>query len=561
MPRTPMPRPVPERFDALLSFFALPSESMRRRALVAIAIQLVIVTALVYATGGAMYASVHLAAIPILCAALLFEVRGALITAVLAGLLLGPWMPMDTATGDPQTALNWLARTAVFCVIGALVGLIAGVLRRQIEQLQWLHEHDETTGLLSGEGFLHSVSAHLAGRSPAKEPLVVVVQFNNFLDIQNTFGPDFAAAVLDEICQRAREVVPPGLPIALIQPDRLALLVRGEPEAQELRATAEARFREPYEVRGISVHVDFAFGSALFDASGQTAAELVQEASIAMHEASERGLPVLRYDGARDRTSAENLRLLGELPSAITDNQLEIWHQAKVLLATNEIAGSEALLRWRHPKRGLIPPSDFIPQAEQSTLINDMTHWVVVAALADLASSRDAGYRLGLSLNLSVRNLHDRALLSALDDTVQLHALDPQTITVEMTESAVMDDFDSCVALIARLRDRGYEVAIDDFGTGYASLAYLKRLPATSLKIDQAFIRELANDTTDQSIVRAVIDLTHSLRLRCTAEGVEDAASAGLLREWGCDEAQGYFFHRPCPHDDFMAWATTRIPG
>jgi len=547
-----MPRSIPDRFDRLLGFFALPSVSVRRRAPFAIMLGMAVVTVVVYATGGVRFAPVHLAYIPIIAAALLFEIPGGLVAGVVAGLLLGPLMPIDSTTGEDQTELNWFTRLVAFCIIGTLVGLIAGVLRRQMKRLQWLHEHDESTGLLSREGLLLSLSTHLAGSSPAERPLVVVIQLNNLLDIQNTFGPGFATAVLAKICERAREVVPDDLPIALIQPDRLAIVLPGEPEAQELRDTIENRLRQPYEVDGISAHVDFAVGSAAFPTHAQTPEELLQKASIAMHVAVKRGLPGFHYRRAADTTSTENLLLLGELPSALQHDQLEVWHQAKVALETNRVTGSEALLRWRHPQRGLIPPGNFIPQAEQSTLINDMTRWVVSAALADLAQSRAQGHQLGVSVNLSVRNLHNPSLLAALDETVEHHGLDSEAINLEITESAVMDDFELCVALVTSLRDRGYEVSIDDFGTGYSSLAYLKRLPVTHLKVDQAFIRDLAHDSTDQSIVRAVIGLAHSLGLKCIAEGVEDEESARLLRDWGCHEAQGFFFHRPCPHDEYL---------
>jgi EAL domain-containing protein (putative c-di-GMP-specific phosphodiesterase class I) len=231
-----------------------------------------------------------------------------------------------------------------------------------------------------------------------------------------------------------------------------------------------------------------------------------------------------------------------------------MWHQAKTSLATGQVAGTEALLRWNHPERGLIMPGRFMPQVEDSPMINDVTRWVVGCALDHLAMWRQRGHTFSVSLNVSVRNLHNRVLLHVLDDAVERHGVAPEDVDLEITESAVMDDFEHCVGLIAQLRDRGYSVSIDDFGTGHSSLAYLKNLPVTRLKIDQSFIRHLASDGRDQRIARSIVELAASLDLESVAEGVEDQASADMLGNWGCVYAQGNFLHRACPYDEFVTW-------
>jgi EAL domain-containing protein (putative c-di-GMP-specific phosphodiesterase class I) len=170
-----------------------------------------------------------------------------------------------------------------------------------------------------------------------------------------------------------------------------------------------------------------------------------------------------------------------------------------------------------------------------------------------MAAWTSDGHDINVSINLSVRNLHDRSLFDTLRDAVSEYGLSPERIDLEITESSLMDDVDYCSALIGQLRDRGYSVSIDDFGTGHASLAYLKHLPVTTVKIDQAFVRDLATNVDDQTITRAIVEMATALRLRCVAEGIEDEESAELLRDWGCDYGQGFLFHRPCPSDDFLA--------
>jgi len=349
-------------------------------------------------------------------------------------------------------------------------------------------------------------------------------------------------------------VVPAGVPVALIQNDRLAIAFDNRTETSQLRSEIETRVRSPYEIDGVPVHVDFAFGAAEFPDHASTFEELFQKASIAAHTAVTRHLPFHTYDGAADKTRRENLELLGMIPAALANNEFRVWHQAKLTLATGKISSTEALLRWIHPQRGFIPPGTFIPRAEGSTLIDDITRWVVSTALADKAAWTARGYSLRVAINLSMRNLHQRSLLDAVQDATTQYRIDPQEVEFEITESAVMEDIKYCTTFIQRLRDRGYRVSIDDFGTGHSSLSYLKILPVNALKIDQAFVQGLTHDANDQKIVRTILDLARSLDLETIAEGVEEEKTLALLRDWGCDYAQGYAIHRPSPPDQLFAW-------
>jgi EAL domain-containing protein (putative c-di-GMP-specific phosphodiesterase class I)/GGDEF domain-containing protein len=546
-----------------LAWFSEPSPRTRQAAAAATLVSLLLAWWLVDLTGGVKYSAVHAMYLPVIGAALIFEVRGALLIGVAAGLLVGPFMALDIDTGEAQDAANWLQRMFFFCLIGALVGLGSGLFRRQMRYLAWLNDHDSRTGFLTHGGLTRNVQQRLSSVTDGSTPVVLVVQLNNLLDIQNTFGPQFGEQLLTRICERGRELVPHELPMALIQPDRLGVMMSSTSQVDDLRDRLDRRIREPYDVEGVRVYVDFAFGAAVYPTHATTAEELVQKASIAMHLAMKRTLPWYVYDSRFDATSRDNLVLLGLVPAAIAGNELTMWHQAKTSLATGQVAGTEALLRWNHPERGLIMPGRFMPQVEDSPMINDVTRWVVGCALDHLAMWRQRGHSFSVSLNVSVRNLHNRVLLHVLDDAVVRHGVAPEDVDLEITESAVMDDFEHCVGLIAQLRDRGYSVSIDDFGTGHSSLAYLKKLPVTKLKIDQAFIRNLAADDRDQRITRSIIDLAAALRLESVAEGVEDEASAHMLREWGCDYAQGHYLHVACPYDEFISWIerTTNLQG
>jgi EAL domain-containing protein (putative c-di-GMP-specific phosphodiesterase class I)/GGDEF domain-containing protein len=493
----------------------------------------------------------HLMYVPVVLSALAFGVPGGLLAGIGGGLLLGPLMPQDTSTGELQGTLNWIYRLTFFTLIGALVGIGAQHLRRHLREMQWLYEHHPDNGLLNLAGLIKRLDRMMRGPKPP-DVVLSITQLNNLLEIQNTFGSAFGMRVLSQVLERAQRLAPPGAWLALVQPDRLACVFPSAAAAQLTRERIEAAREESYVVDGLPIHVEASIGVAQAPEHAKSADELLQKASIAMHWAASGRSRISRYDSANDRTSRDNLVLLGGLPDAIERGELQVWHQAKMSLASREVTGTEALLRWNHPQRGVVLPSHFIPQAEETTLINAVMQAMVACAFADAAAWRAAGYPMRVAVNLSVRNLMNHMLTDVLERNAQRHGLEPSEIDLEVTESAVMADPDHCAALISQLRDRGFGVAIDDFGVGHSSLAYLQKLRVSALKIDQAFVRTLATDTSNQKIVRSILQLAQSLGLETVAEGVEDDASLVLLREWGCDYAQGYGVHRPAPSHELL---------
>jgi diguanylate cyclase (GGDEF)-like protein len=513
---------------------------------------------LVYETGGIRFSYLHAMYVWIVLGGIAFGVPGGVLAALFGGLLLGPLMPMNTDTGEMQQPLNWTYRLVFFSFIGVLVGTWAQLLRRYMRELEWLHEHHEDTGLLNFPGLVKELGARVSGARDDTKLVVSITQLNTFLEIQNTFGAAFGMRVLAAVVERAKTVVPKGSLVALLQPDRLATVVEGEATSQLTRERLEAAIDDSYVVDGVPIHVEASIGVAHFPAHGRTAEELLQKASIAMHWASSKKATISVYDASNDLTSRDNLILLGAIPDAIERGELRVWHQAKLAIASGRISGTEALLRWQHPQRGLVQPSSFIPQVEETTLINSVTQAMIVAAFADAGVWHAAGHRLRVSVNLSVRNLLDRTLFEVLEQNCGRNGLQPSDIDLEITESAVMSDPSYCIQLIARLRDHGYGVSIDDFGVGHSSLAYLQKLRVSTLKIDQAFVRTLASDANNQKIVRAILHLAKSLGLETVAEGIDDERTLAMLGEWGCDYGQGYLIHRPAPAQEVSLFLEAR---
>jgi EAL domain-containing protein (putative c-di-GMP-specific phosphodiesterase class I) len=251
------------------------------------------------------------------------------------------------------------------------------------------------------------------------------------------------------------------------------------------------------------------------------------------------------------------LAMVSELRRAIDRNELSLYFQPKVSLQSGNITCAEALVRWQHPRHGMLGPDLFIPIAEQTGLIRPLARWVMDAALRQVNRWRQEGLDLGVAVNLSMRNLHDPEIADMIRQLLTRWAVPPACLTIEITESSLMADAARAMEVLARLRAMGVGVSIDDFGTGYSSLAYLKRLPVHELKIDKSFVAHMASDDNDAAIVRSTVGLAHDLGLHIVAEGVEDQETWDLLTALGCDVAQGYFISRPLPALVLGEWLET----
>jgi EAL domain-containing protein (putative c-di-GMP-specific phosphodiesterase class I) len=259
-----------------------------------------------------------------------------------------------------------------------------------------------------------------------------------------------------------------------------------------------------------------------------------------------------------DNYSPRRLALVSELQSAIGRGELELYYQPQADISTGAVVGAEALLRWMHPQAGFIPPEEFIEVAERTGLIRPLTLFVLESATAQWRTWKDAGIDVGVSVNLSVRNLLDPGLIEDLAKLLRQAAMPASRLTLEVTESSIMSDIERTLAVVNGLARLGVRFSIDDFGTGYSSLTYLKRLPVEEIKIDKSFIVSMESDENDRAIVRAVIDLAANLGLTVVAEGVETESAWKVLADLGCAVAQGYFLSPPVPPAQFFAWAAAR---
>jgi len=349
--------------------------------------------------------------------------------------------------------------------------------------------------------------------------------------------------------------------VARLSGDEFALLLPGMSTSAVLQNIGRIKrvFDQRFDLDGRPLDVRASIGVVGYPEHGDNAIELMRCADMAMYRAKRSGSGHALYDTGMRTFREEHLSLLGDLQQAVDNNELILYYQPKV--AINGAGGdeAEALVRWIHPRKGFIPPGEFIPFAEQTGYIKELTRWVLARAIKQAGQWLREGRPVKVSVNLSTRDLLDPGLPATVASLIDLASLPPDYLCLEITESGFMDEPAKALDVLHKLRTLGLSLAIDDYGTGYSSLAYIRRLPITELKIDRAFVLELAHSQGDAQIVRSTIELGHRLGLKVVAEGVEDQPVVAVLAEMGCDRIQGYVFGKPMPAEAFDQWRSARL--
>ncbi len=414
---------------------------------------------------------------------------------------------------------------------------------------------DALTGLPNRPMFQQRAAAALR----EGEAALVLFDLDRFKEVNDTLGHHVGDRLLQVVADRLALAVRSCDTIARLGGDEFALVLPGVPDAESARATAE-RLRlavcEPIVLEGLLLDVGASAGVAVSPTHGSDVETLLQHADVAMYLAKESGT-VEVYDPARDRNSPSRLSMLGELRRAVELGELELHYQPAVALSDSAVAGVEALVRWRHPERGLVLPDEFVPLAERSGLIQSLTAWVIDAALAQLATWQAEGFRFRMSVNVSVKDLCGDALAGQVERGLQRYGIAAEQLQLEVTEGSLLADPVRAASTLARLAELGVGLSLDDFGTGYSSLSHLRRLPVREIKVDRSFVRSM-DDRRDLAVVRSVVDLGRGLGMSVVAEGVEDALAFHRLAAMGCDVAQGWFVSHALPADELTIWLHRR---
>jgi diguanylate cyclase (GGDEF)-like protein len=421
--------------------------------------------------------------------------------------------------------------------------------------------HEALTGLPTRARITAILDELLNGAKAASRAVsICLVEIQQFQRIIGSFGHAAGDEVLSEVARRlaAHEGRPDR--VGHIGTDRFIVLLESV-DAAQAPSSAERiveRLRGSFDYAGVSFQLEIRAGVVVFPTDGGHAAELLQRADLALYRAKETGVTVGVYLKGDDGNHRDRLAILGDLRRAIASDELELHYQPKVSAVTGELVGCEALVRWRHPQKGFIPPSDFIPHAERTGAIRSLTTWVAGTALRDLERWQEAGLEIDVSINVSPVDLAEPDFADSIARLLVQTGASASHVVLEVTESGAMKDLPATLRMMDQLRVLGIRFSIDDFGTGYSSLAHLKRLPVDEVKIDRSFIQELEARCDDDVIVRSTINLGHALNLKVVAEGVEATSSWDALGRLGCDLIQGYFVSKPLPAREFTAWMKTR---
>ena len=432
----------------------------------------------------------------------------------------------------------------------------------QQSEIRRLAFEDRLTGLPNRARFREVVLQAIASRSASPQPLAVLtVDLDRFKHVNDVLGYAFGDRLLQAVAERLRLQVDPSQDtVARLGGNEFAVLLAhaDAPAAHQVALRINQSFEAALAFEDQTVDLSAGIGFACWPQDAADADTLLSRSEIAMYAAKRQLSGAVQYHGAFDLASAQTLSLLTELRRAVENHELRLYLQPKVALQGQGGSAAEALVRWQHPQRGLVPPMEFIPFAEQTGFVRQLTLWMFEEVAQLLSDPRVQGVPLRVSVNLSTRDLLDLELSRRLAGILARYAVPATAFCLEITESAIMDDPQRAEAMLNQLSQQGFKLSIDDFGTGYSSLAYLKRLPVDELKIDKSFVMGMASGEDDDMIVRSTIDLAHNLGLTVVAEGVETAEILERLRALACDEAQGYHITRPLPVEAFLAWQASQ---
>jgi diguanylate cyclase (GGDEF)-like protein len=428
------------------------------------------------------------------------------------------------------------------------------------DKIRFLAYFDSLTSLPNRASFCERLSQLV--KDPAREGgalAVLSITVGNLREVNNTLGHTTGQQMLLELGRRLELALPASHLRARIAADEFSVVMSdGDIDtslgvAHQLQRTMGASIC----IGELEVEPEISVGIALYPGHGEEPEILLQRANAAHSQAAERVTPVAIYDRERDPYQPARLSMISELRKAIDTGQLRLHYQPKVCFATGELTGVEALVRWTHPKLGLLPPDRFIPLAEQTGLIHPLTRWVLKEALRQSFAWQRAGLDLHVAVNLSAKNLQNLELTENLGHLLSASGIDAQKLVLEVTESAIMTDESRAQDILRKLSAQGVSIAIDDFGTGYSSFGNLRRLPVSEVKIDKSFVIGMCSSNEDRIIVDSIVELGHKLGLNVVAEGVETLETWRVLESLRCDLAQGYYLSRPLSPDDLLAW--TRV--
>jgi diguanylate cyclase len=465
------------------------------------------------------------------------------------------YSPIESAAQAAFLPVAGILELVLLLLYITLVPILVRVsrrLQRHVERIQHQALHDDLTELPNRLHFREHIAASIAASRQESRPVAVfLLDLDRFKEINDTLGHQCGDELLKDVAVRLRDVTGEDALLSRLGGDEFGIVAPGRSanEARQLAERVRSSFEAPFVAQGVPLVIEASIGISVYPENGENVDALLQHADVAMYAAKDKRLGVVLYDDSLDKSTAAELALMSELRSALTQEQIVLHYQPQIDVPTGRIAGMEALVRWEHPERGLLPPGAFIPLVERTGVSTLLTEYVLTGVTRQLQTWRDAGVEIDVTVavNLTMFDLLDTSLPAKVAALLEDSGVEPDRLELEITERVIMADPVRVRSVVEQLKETGVRIAIDDFGTGYSSLSYLKTLPVDVIKIDRTFVMGMMEDESDRAIVRSTIDLAHNLGLSVVAEGVDSRDTLDELARYGCDMAQGFFIARPQP--------------
>jgi diguanylate cyclase len=432
-----------------------------------------------------------------------------------------------------------------------------GAIAEREQRIVYQTQHDKLTGLPNRVLALELLSEELRRASQTNTSVaVLVMHLQRFREIQSSLGHEIGDEVLRQASERLRQTLDSSHILAWMEGDQFLIIAPGsDRDSGRLLAKMLAKTLDTgLVIHNINITLDACVGLAVCPEHGRQPDELLRRASVAKSDAQRAEQRIHIYQNGREARHIRQLAILGDLSRAVEENELKLYLQPKIRLDNGQACGAEALLRWDHPELGQISPNEFIPLAESAGNIKLITRWVIERSIHQCRAWKDLHINLPIAINLSARDLMNDSLPRFIAQELDKYEVGAESLSLEITEEALIADFDQAASILTKLKAMGCHTSLDDFGTGYSSLVHLQRLPVDELKIDRLFVAQLPDNEANASIVRAIITLAHSLNLEVVAEGVETPAALRWLRDHGCERAQGFYMSKPMPAELFPGW-------
>ncbi len=465
---------------------------------------------------------------------------------------------MDEADAKITSVKRWVwAGDAILFLMLAMIL----IWRRFDRRIQALANYDSVTGL-PNRNLLHDrISQAISfARRYDKIAAILFIDLDDFKVVNDSLGHNVGDQLLRELGMRLTACVREVDSVARLGGDEFVILLTGMAHRDGVVFIAEKvleSLSRPFLLEGHEVFISSSIGIATFPKDGESETTLLKHADSAMYHAKKRGKGHYQFYAAEmNELALERLSLVNDLHRALARDEFVLHYQPQVDIKTGMITGVEALVRWQHPQKGMVPPGKFITVAEETRLILPIGEWVLHTACEQAVQWHKAGHSITVAVNISALQVEEQRLVELVDDALRQTGINPKYLELELTENVLIERSDAIYRIFQQLREKGVRMAIDDFGTGYSSLSYLSKLPIDKLKIDRSFVRDIAEDANDRAIVAAIISMSHSLNLKAIAEGVETPAQEEFLRRLNCDEMQGYVFSQALPPEEISAMLT-----